>query len=94
MPTQNTLSTPDITPIQKLVAAVGGLLVSGMLLVNAFDIYDISGEQSAAVVGFWTTIGSVVVVADAVIRNGRARALAANPPAQAVDKAGEATIAG
>lgn len=82
------LATPDVTPMQKLVGAVGGLLVSVMGVVKVFGIYDITGEQSAAVLLFWTSLGGVLVIADAVIRNGRARAflnqpkgvVAADPP--------------
>lgn len=73
------METPDITPLQKLVTAVTFLLTSVLALVNAFDWYDISGEQGAAVLGTWTAFASVLVLADAVIRHGRSRVLQ-NPP--------------
>lgn len=73
------LSTPDVTPIQKLVGAVGAVLIAGMGVIEAFDFYEITGEQSAAVLGFWTALSSVLVIADAVIRNGRARAFTNYP---------------
>lgn len=75
------LDTPDVTTIQKLVAAVGGLITAVVLMVNAFEWYDISGEQALAVGGAWASFGSVLVIADAVIRSGRAKGagLAAQP---------------
>lgn len=73
------LSTPDVTPIQKIVGAVGGVLIASMGVVEAFDFYEITGEQSAAILGFWTAISGVLVIADAVIRNGRARAFTNYP---------------
>ena len=80
---QNTLATPDITLMQKLVGAISVLLVAVLGAVNAFG-WDISPEQNGAVVTLWTALASVLVIADAVIRNGRSRALAASPPAMAV----------
>lgn len=89
------LATPDITPIQKLVAAIGAVIVALMGLINSFDIYDISGEQSAAALGFWVALGGVIVLADAIIRNGRARAFT-NAPKGAVadDSVGLTSLAG
>lgn len=77
------LKTPDITPMQKLVGAVGALLLSVMALLNTFELYDITGEQSAAAMGFWTALGTALVVADAVIRNGRARSFLNQPKGMA-----------
>lgn len=73
------MDTPDITPLQKFVTGVTLLLTSILGLVNAFDWYDISGEQGVAILGVWTTLASVLVLADAVIRHGRSRVLQ-NPP--------------
>lgn len=74
-----TLSTPDITLMQKLVAALGGVIVALIVLVNAFEFYDVTAEQSGAVMGLWAAVGSVLVLADAIIRNGRSRILANAP---------------
>lgn len=73
------LETPDVTAVQKLSAA--GLVLVGSLLalVNAFGWAEIGPAQIAAVSGTYTAFASVAVVADAVIRNGRARAFALPP---------------
>ena len=91
----NTLATPDITLMQKLVGGLTGLLVAVLGLVQAFGV-DITPTQNGAILTLWTALGSVLVIADAVIRNGRSRALAANPPAVAVESGDKtkATIAG
>lgn len=73
------LSTPDVTKVQALVAAVGGVIAAGMTVINLFGWYAISGEQALAVGGLWTALGAVLVVSDAMIRNGRARALLMPP---------------
>lgn len=77
---ENTLSTPDITLMQKLVAAISAIITAGLGVAQAFGA-DLTVEQSAALLGLWAALGSVLVVADAVIRNGRSRALSATPPA-------------
>lgn len=73
------MQTPDITPIQKLVALGAGVIPALIAVVNAFGIYDVTAEQSGAILGLYTVLGSFTVLADAIIRNGRSRALI-NPP--------------
>lgn len=76
----NTLKTPDITPAQ-IVSVIGmlvGLFVSQGLIDNNLAQL-VTGVASIVIPFAW-------MVADAVIRNGRSRALAANPPAQAENK--------
>jgi len=80
---QNTLATPDITAMQKIVGAVTVVIVAALGAAQAFG-WDITPEQNGAVLSLWTALGGVLVIADAVIRNGRSRALAASPPAIAV----------
>lgn len=71
------MQTPDITPIQKLVGAVVTVIGSLLTLLTAFGV-ELTAEQSGAILGFVGALGAAFVIADAVIRNGRARALA-NP---------------
>lgn len=73
------MQTPDVTPIQKIVGAATVLIASVFTLLTAFGV-DISAGQQAAVLGFVTSLGGFFVIADAVIRHGRSRALA-NPEA-------------
>lgn len=73
------LATPDVTKIQALVAAIGGAIAAGMTVINIFGWYEISGEQALAVGALWTALGAVLVVADAMIRNGRAQSLLMPP---------------
>lgn len=73
----NTLKTPDITPAQiiAVVSSLVGLFVSqGVIDNNTASL--VTGVASIVIPFAW-------LIADAVIRNGRARALAANPPAKA-----------
>jgi hypothetical protein len=76
-----TMKTPDVTLMQKLVGAISALVVTGIGAAQAFGA-DLTVEQGAALLGLWTALGGVLVLADAIIRNGRSRALAASPPAQ------------
>ena len=71
------METPDITPIQKLVAAVVSVIASLLTVLQAFGV-PLTMNQSGALLGFFTTLGAAFVIADAVIRNGRSRSLA-NP---------------
>lgn len=61
------LNTPDITTAQivTIVQAVIGLIV-------AFGA-PVTDEQSAAIVQLVTAVAVVLPLADAIIRNGRAR---------------------
>jgi hypothetical protein len=73
------LATPDITLMQKIVAAVSALVVAGIALVNAFGWTEIDATESAALLGLWTALGGVLVLADAIIRHGRSRAFTMPP---------------
>jgi hypothetical protein len=84
-----TLSTPDITPVQLVVGAVSTLIAAVIVLVNTFGWANISPAEGAAIFGVWSALGGLAVLADAIIRNGRSRALAGPPPARTED-----TIAG
>ncbi len=83
------LNTPDVTPVQALVAAVGGLITTIVVLVNSFGWYDITGEQALAAGAVWASFGSVLVIADAIIRNGRSRAYTNAPKGVVADEAGK-----
>lgn len=82
------LDTPDVTPIQKLAAAGFVLLGSVLGLVNAFGWSTIDATEAAAVTGVYVSFTGVLVVADAVIRHGRSRALI-NPPRPLEDASGK-----
>lgn len=80
------METPNITTMQKLVGALSALIVAGIACVNAFGWSEIDATESAALLGLWAALGSVAVLADAIIRNGRSRALI-NPPKPPTDSA-------
>lgn len=82
------LDTPDVTPIQKLTAAGLVLLGSIMAMVNAFGWSTIDATEAGAVTGVYVAFTGVLVVADAVIRHGRSRALI-NPPRPLEDASGK-----
>ena len=86
------LETPNVTAVQKLAAAGLVLLGSLLALVNAFEWADIDAGEAAAVSGTYSAFASVVVLADAIIRNGRSRAFALPPKGLvAEDTAGKGT---
>lgn len=70
-----TLKTPDVTPMQMIVGAISGLVTAVIGMVAAFGWAELSLEQTGALLGAWAAFGSVLVLADAIIRNGRSRAL-------------------
>lgn len=74
-----TLARPDVTAIQKLVGAGAGLVTAIVALVNVFGWAEVDATEAAALLGVYAAFGSVLVVADAIIRNGRSRALANQP---------------
>lgn len=84
----NTLKTPDFTTAQ-IVALFQPFVTATVGLLVAFGVEMTNTQQTAlmsftlALAGF---ISGALVIADAIIRSGRARALAATPPAQSVDK--------
>jgi hypothetical protein len=70
------METPDVTAVQKLVAAVvAAVPVIGTLLM-AFGI-EVTAAQIGAISGAIAALGGIYVLADAIIRNGRSRVLAA-----------------
>ena len=70
------METPDVTLVQTLVAAVvGAVPVLGTLLI-AFGV-EVTPAQLGAVSGAIAALGGIYVIADAIIRNGRSRVLAA-----------------
>lgn len=66
----NALKTPDITAAQVIA------LAQALLGVAAAFGLPISEAQSTALLGLVTVIGSVLFVADAKIRSGRAQMMA------------------
>lgn len=80
------LQTPDITLMQKLVGAISALIVAAIACVNAFGWSEIDLIESSALIGLWTALGAVLVIADAVIRNGRARAFLNQPKGMAASE--------
>ena len=85
------LQTPDVTAVQKLAAAGLVLLGAIVALVNAFEWADIDSGEAAAITGVYGAFASVVVLADAIIRNGRARAFALPPKGVVPDAAAAPT---
>jgi hypothetical protein len=65
------VQTPDITPVQKLVASAITLLAAVLTVATSFGV-DLTTEQITALLGLATALGAFFVVADAVIRHGRA----------------------
>lgn len=70
------METPDVTAVQKLVAGVAAAVPAIGALLIAFGV-DISTEQLGAVSGAILALGAVYVLADALIRRGRASVEAA-----------------
>lgn len=87
------LQTPDITAIQKLVAAGLVLLGAVLALVNAFDWTTIDAGEATAITGVYTAFGSVLVLADSIIRNGRARAFSLPPKGVVADDSADRSSA-
>lgn len=79
------LQTPDVTAVQKLIGAGLVLLAAILTLVNAFEWATIDTMEAAAITGVYTAFGGVIVVADAIIRNGRARAFSVPPKGLVAD---------
>ena len=69
------LQTPDVTLVQKLVAAGAGLVGAVLTALAAFGVA-LDAAQISAILGLYTALGGVFVIADAVIRNGRAKMMA------------------
>lgn len=74
-----TLERPDVTAIQKIVGAVSAVIVAVIAALNVFNLAEIDAAEASALLGVWAAFGSFLVIADAVIRNGRSRALANQP---------------
>ena len=77
---------PDVTKIQVVAiakAAIGLGLALGL---------HVSDARQAAILGFAATVSSALLIADALIRRGRA-AIAANPEAMAqIEKPGTPSL--
>lgn len=67
------MQMPDVTLVQKLVAAAAAASTAISTLLAVFGV--ISATQGGAITGAIMALGGVYVAADAVIRNGRSRAL-------------------
>lgn len=67
------MDLPDVTLVQKLVAAAAAATTAVGTLLASFDVVTVA--QAGAVTGAVMALGGVYVAADAVIRNGRSRAL-------------------
>lgn len=82
------LETPDVTAVQKLSAA--GLVLLGAILamVNAFGWATIDAGEAAAVTGVYSSFAAFALIADAIIRNGRARAFALPPKGLVAEETG------
>ena len=83
----NVLKTPDITPAQ-IVAIIQPFVTATIGLLVAFGVEMTNGQQTALMAFTGALAGLIsgtLVIADAVIRNGRSRALAADPPAVSED---------
>lgn len=84
------MNTPDVTPVQKLVAAFIVLATATMTAMAAFGV-DLTTAQITGLIGVFSAVGGLFVVADAYLRGQRAsnataltKAAAAPPPAQDV----------
>lgn len=80
------MDTPDITPIQKLVAAGLGLVLAALTACAAFGM-SLSVEQITAVMGVASALGGLFVVADAYLRGQRAKNVPALMKAKGPDEA-------
>jgi hypothetical protein len=67
------METPDVTLIQKLVAAGAALLTAVLTLVAVFDWFTPTAAQLGAITGAYAALGGLALTADAIIRNGRSR---------------------
>ncbi len=88
----NAPDTPNVTPIQQLVAAGAVALASILALVNAFEWADITSTKAAAITGVYAAFAGFLVIADAIIRNGRSRSYLNQPKGIVAD--GDSNVAG
>lgn len=79
------METPDITLVQKLVAAAATLVGAVMAMLLVFDV--VTAVQAGAVAGIVVPLGGVYLAADAVIRNGRSQIEAARKSERPYDSA-------
>lgn len=77
------MKTPDVTPVQKLMTALGALVAAAISVAVAFGV-ELTAGQITALGGAYTAFASVVVIADAVIRHGRSNVAAAQAAAPVV----------
>lgn len=85
------LSSPDITSMQKLVGALTAVITTAVSLASAFGA-NITAEQGIKIMALWAALGGLAVVADAIIRQGRAKAHAAITIAAAAAQAAPPTL--
>lgn len=70
------MTTPSVTPVQALGAALMALMFATWPVLEAFG-HGLTSTQTIAITGFVTAFVAVAVAADAVIRHGRAKVAAA-----------------
>lgn len=85
------METPNVTLVQKLVGAALTVASSLITLLVAFGV-DITTEQIAAILGSLSAFGSFLVLADAIIRNGRSRALGSAAAIRELQQPGPPTV--
>jgi hypothetical protein len=80
--TDTPLATPDVTPVQKLVGAFTLVLATGLAAATSFGV-NLSVDQDTKILALWGALGGFIVIADSIIRHGRAQAAAAKQIATA-----------
>lgn len=78
------LKTPDITPAQiaALVQAPVTATIAALVVLGVLDLEATAQAAILSAVGAWVTfLGTAIVIADAVIRKGRAQIVAAREEA-------------
>lgn len=85
------LASPDITSMQKLVGALTAVITAAVSLASSFGAH-ITAEQGIKIMALWAALGGFAVVADAIIRQGRAKAHAAITIAAAAAQAATPAI--
>jgi len=74
------MSTPDVTAVQKLVAAFTAVLATGLGVATSFGV-NLTVDQDTKILALWAALGGFLVVADAVIRHGRSTGTTTPPGA-------------
>jgi drug/metabolite transporter superfamily protein YnfA len=84
------MDMPDVTLVQKLVAAAAAASTAVMTVLAVFGV--VSTTQGGAITGAILALGGVYVAADAVIRNGRSRALTNPETVRELERPGPAAF--